>query len=447
MTTATSDVTRAGTSSGSPSRSPGRHAERSEHGRGNVVDRRGAGRVAASGELPGTTSAHASPVWPTRPPGTTAAARVGRRRRSGASRHRRARSTAPCSNGRRDRAGGRPRSPSTTSARSGRPSSTAGVPSGSANVSSPAPISSSSASTALGLDDAVALASAQVQAHVTVVVAGEREGPRPAPVDTAEVEPRGQLDRDAVGQAPAAIRARRPVGTRERSRQIEPPSPFADRRTRPAGEHGVEHAGQQVGPARVLLHPERRDDDHVGVVGQGVEDRAEALVEPFVDGRRARRSSPSRRASSRSADGELGRVPEPVAGEVTGGRGRSTRSRSARGERSGRPRRASRAPAPVASSAPASGADVEARPAEDLLAGGSAPAASLAARGPRAGRHAPVGIATRFANCTPSGERAGERERAAATRRGRAPGSARRRGRAAARPRRVRGTCSAQRTR
>ena len=67
--------------------------------------------------------------------------------------------------------------------RRGSPRSTAGAPSGSANVASPAAISSPSSSASRRIDDPVALAAAQVEPHVALVVGRVGEGARRVPVD------------------------------------------------------------------------------------------------------------------------------------------------------------------------------------------------------------------------------------------------------------------------
>ena len=146
----------------------------------------------------------------------------------------------------------------------------------------PAAISSSSALGLAGVDDPVALAAAQVEADVALVVGGMGEGARRRPVDAAQLEPRGELERQRGRaarrrRAPAARRASRRAGARSR----RPPSPSS---SGPPASTAREHLRQQVGAARVDVHADRRGDDHVGAGGQRARARApNAVVDRGVD--------------------------------------------------------------------------------------------------------------------------------------------------------------------
>ena len=99
---------------------------------------------------------------------------------------------------------------------------TAGSPSGSRNVPRPVAMRIEQLVRRVGVDDAVALAAAEVQAHVALVVGGMREGLRLRPVHAAQLQARGELERRPVGQRPGERPARAAAG-----------SPRAGARSRP----------------------------------------------------------------------------------------------------------------------------------------------------------------------------------------------------------------------
>ncbi len=124
----------------------------------------------------------------------------------------------------------------------------------------------------------------------------------------------------------SASRSRKRPGDRaahaRRHRRAQAPDRAAVRllRERPAGEHRGEHRRQQVGAARVDVHPDRGGDDHVGAGGQRREHPPEGRVDRRVDVVERGREQPARVAVERRGI-ELREVPELVPGEVGGAEG------------------------------------------------------------------------------------------------------------------------------
>ena len=166
-----------------------------------------------------------------------------------------------------------------------------------------------------GVDDPVALATAQVQAHVALVVGRMAERRRLRPVDPAQLQARGELERHAIGQR---LRDRAARAARDRRAQApdRPGRAGAVGGQRAAAQHRLEHLRQQVGPRAVDVHPDGRGDDHVAVAGQRGEHAPERGVDLHVDV--LQRAAQPRALAPGGWLGELGEIPELVPGEVRG---------------------------------------------------------------------------------------------------------------------------------
>ena len=101
------------------------------------------------------------------------------------------------------------------------------------------------------LDDPVSLSPAEVDPDVPVEIAGDGEGPRLRPIDTARLEARGQLERNPVGQDAGDARAQ----IRRKSR-TKPPEELIRTAAVPAAVVSPESTAASIGGSnstRLLL--------------------------------------------------------------------------------------------------------------------------------------------------------------------------------------------------
>ncbi len=163
-----------------------------------------------------------------------------------------------------------------------------------------------------GIDDPVALAAAKVEANLPVVVAGEDERPRPAPIHPGDARPR----HDLAGQG-GPERPRDPPAHLRGHGRTQTPERDAGRALGldPAFDHGVEHLPEEVRSTRVLAHSERRVDDQVRVVRQCVQHPSERVVDAFVELAESALQNALRRRVERVLV-QLGQVPELVSADM-----------------------------------------------------------------------------------------------------------------------------------